>query len=59
MNLDYEGLLSTDPKINPVFYDWTKVKVMYCDGNFHLGNRKNPIKYRGKDLYFRGGRNAL
>lgn len=28
-----EGLLSDSPLDNPVFYDWTKVYVPYCDGS--------------------------
>ena len=28
--------------------------VGYCDGSLHQGFRKNPISYKGVDLYFRG-----
>ena len=33
--------------------------MLYCDGAAHKGNREHPINYKGKDLYFRGSRNAL
>lgn len=28
---------------------------MYCDGAFHQGNAKSPLKYKDSSLYFRGG----
>jgi O-palmitoleoyl-L-serine hydrolase len=31
---------------------------MYCDGAYHQGNAKDPIKYKGKQIYFRGGVNT-
>ena len=31
---------------------------MYCDGSFHQGNNKNPIRYKDRDLYFRGAVNT-
>ena len=32
--------------------------AIYCDGTIHEGNRKDPVVYKGKKLYFRGSRNA-
>jgi hypothetical protein len=32
-NFDGQGLLSTKKEENPLFYDWTKVFVIYCDGS--------------------------
>jgi len=52
-------LLSTDPNLNPIFYDWTKVFAIYCDGAEYFGNRSEPIPYKDKKLYFRGTNNVL
>ena len=51
--------MATEKEKNPVFWDWTKVFAIYCDGSVHEGNRPDPISYKGKKLYFRGSRNAL
>lgn len=53
------GLLSPKQEENPVFYDWTKIFVIYCDGSEYLGNRDQPIQYKDKQLYFRGAKNVL
>lgn len=45
--------------MNPVFYDWTKIYVIYCDGSEYTGSRKDPISYKDKKLYFRGYNNVL
>ena len=47
------GFLSLNATKNK-FATWTKVMVGYCDGSLHQGFRKNPISYKGVDLYFRG-----
>lgn len=57
--MDKLGLLSTLKQNNPVFYDWTKVFVIYCDGSEYTGSRKQPISYKDKQLYFRGYNNIL
>ena len=31
---------------------------MYCDGSFHQGNNKNSIKYKNRELFFRGALNT-
>ena len=46
-------------EVNPVFYDWTKIYIPYCDGSTHQGYRETPVNYRGRDLYFRGTQNTL
>lgn len=58
-NYDHAGMLSTDPDVNPVFYDWTKVFIISCDGMAHQGARPEPIQYKGTKLYFRGTNNTL
>lgn len=57
-DFDDFGVLSTNKDKNPVFWDWTKVFAMYCDGGVHQGSRSDPISYKGKSLYFRGSKNA-
>lgn len=36
------------------FKDWTIARLKYCDGTGHQGYKKDPVSYKGKDLYFRG-----
>ena len=50
------GMLEVDPANK--FANWTKIVVMYCDGAFHQGNNKSPIKYKDTQLYFRGAVNT-
>lgn len=33
------GFLSDDPDVNPDFYNWNVVFVIYCDGGSFAGNR--------------------
>ena len=54
-----ESMLSEDAVINPAFHDWTKVLVPYCDGSEHQGSRREPVPYKGRDLYFRGMNNSI
>jgi hypothetical protein len=54
-----QGILSGRPEENPVFHDWSKVFVPYCDGGEHLGTRLQPIPYKGVDLYLRGANNSI
>ena len=58
-DFDSYGILATEKAKNPAFWDWTKIFVIYCDGSIHVGNREHPVNYKGRDLYFRGSRNAL
>jgi hypothetical protein len=52
-------LLSTKQTENPVFWDWTKIYVIYCDGSEYSGTRSDPISYKDKRLYFRGYNNVM
>jgi O-palmitoleoyl-L-serine hydrolase len=45
--------MSTDPN-KSAFANWTKFWVPYCDGSIHQGYTKEPVKYKGHELYFRG-----
>ena len=38
-DMDKDGYLSTLPEVNPIFHDWIKVFVIYCDGATHQGYR--------------------
>lgn len=53
------GVMSPNQDENPLFYDWTKIFVLYCDGSVYLGNRDEPAEYQGHKIYFRGGKNAI
>ena len=44
---------SSKKKHNPIFYDWNKVIIKYCDGMGHLSNKDNY------GLFFRGLNNTL
>ena len=50
-----QGYLSTDPKVSS-FANWTKIFIPYCDGAFHQGYVKEPIKYKDASLHFRGAK---
>lgn len=58
-DLSNYGVLSGNSAANPVFFDWTRVFVPYCDGSEHMGTRQIPISYKGLDLYFRGTNNTI
>jgi hypothetical protein len=45
--------------LNPNFYDWTKVYVVYCDGSEYTGSRADPVAYKDAQLYFRGYDNIM
>lgn len=32
--------------------------IIYCDGAYHQGNNKEPVKYKDTQLYFRGAVNT-
>ncbi len=57
--MDRKGIIATEQEINPVFYDWTKIYAIYCDGAEYFGSRPEPIPYKDKKLYFRGTNNVL
>ncbi|CAL5425546.1 unnamed protein product [Camellia sinensis] len=52
--LAFFGLLSNLQKFNPDFYNWNRIKVMYCDGSSFTGDVEavNPAT----NLHFRGAR---
>jgi len=48
------GFLSDNSTVNPDFYNWNIVYLMYCDGGSFAGSVKDPIHVNGKPVYFRG-----
>jgi hypothetical protein len=52
-------ILSSNKKFNPVFYNWNKILVRYCDGFGHQGYSKKPIVYKDKELFIRGHNNTM
>jgi hypothetical protein len=57
-NFSSHGILSGISEMNPMFYDWTRVYVPYCDGSLHQHTKLIPISYKNVSLYFRGGNNS-
>ena len=52
-----QGINSPDPSVNPDFFDWNLVWVVYCDGASFTGNREHPlIDGSGNTIYMRGKR---
>ncbi|GAB4833805.1 hypothetical protein Ancab_032054 [Ancistrocladus abbreviatus] len=49
----FYGILSHDPKQNPDFFNWNKVKVCYCDGASFAGHPESEFN-NGTNLFFRG-----
>ncbi|KAL8129753.1 hypothetical protein V2J09_018908 [Rumex salicifolius] len=49
----FSGILSSDPALNPDFFNWNKVKIRYCDGASLAGHPENEL-HNGTNLFFRG-----
>lgn len=43
---------------NPLFHDYNKIYLPYCDGMGHQGYVSEPIERNGEKIYIRGERNA-
>lgn len=39
LTAEFHGFLSDDPAVNPDFYSWNMVFLMYCDGSSFSGKR--------------------
>jgi len=50
------GYFSTDPKENPLMYNWNHVFMRYCDGGSFSGNNDTVATYKGAKLHWRGKR---
>ena len=51
-----QGINSGDPSVNPDFFDWNLVWVVYCDGASFTGDREKPMVVDGQLVYMRGKR---
>ena len=51
-----QGINSPNEQINPDFYDWNLVWVVYCDGASFTGDREDPVVVHGENIFFRGKR---
>ena len=51
-------MLSSSKAVNPEYYDWNKVFLLYCDGTYNQGYKSKPVKVDDKnEIYFRGEKN--
>ncbi|KAK1392577.1 Pectin acetylesterase [Heracleum sosnowskyi] len=51
--VQFPGILSSDPSQNPDFYSWNKVVIRYCDGASFAGHPESEFNNSTK-LFFRG-----
>ncbi|CAA0814924.1 Pectin acetylesterase 8 [Striga hermonthica] len=54
--LAFSGILSNRERFNPYFYNWTRVKIRYCDGGSFTGdveevNPRTKLHYRGARIF--------
>lgn len=54
----YSRIFSQKVEYNPLFHDWNKVYIRYCDGMMHTGNTE-IITNNNVKLYFHGERNVI
>lgn len=52
------GLLSVDPDLNPIYYDYSVIYLKYCDGTGHQGYNPDPVLYNDTQIWFRGENNT-
>ena len=57
-NIYISRFLTSCKLFNPMFYNWNKIYIKYCDGSLHLGNVEQPIIYNNTKLYIRGEENV-
>lgn len=49
-----EGPLSADPLLNPLFSQYNRAFLRYCDGNSFTGKREQPLLVGAEKVYMRG-----
>mmetsp|Transcript_8076 Transcript_8076/g.11736 ORF Transcript_8076/g.11736 Transcript_8076/m.11736 type:complete len:454 (-) Transcript_8076:81-1442(-) len=49
-----DGMTSPDAEVNPAFHDWTKIKLLYCDGASFSGLNTEAIDLNGEKVWSRG-----
>ena len=59
LNFENVSIISGNKTTNPLYYDWNRVFIKYCDGSLHQGTREAPVNYKDINLYFRGANNTL
>ncbi|PUZ57774.1 hypothetical protein GQ55_5G456100 [Panicum hallii var. hallii] len=55
-HINFTGILSKDPALNPDFYSWNRVFVRYCDGASFAGDSQHVDQDGNATLFFRGRR---
>lgn len=52
--ISFTGILSSNPKYNPDFFNWNKVKLRYCDGASFNGDAQDKdaqLEFRGQRIW--------
>lgn len=57
-SFDNWAFLAPDDRINP-FHTWNRIFIPYCDGSLHTGSKLDAIKFKDRNLYFRGSNNTI
>ena len=57
-NVYISRFFTSSKYFNPIFYNWNKIHIKYCDGTLHMGNNEAPIVYNNTKLYVRGEENV-
>ena len=52
------GFVSSNPEVNPVFWNWNIFYLLYCDGTNEQGYREEPLYYNDTPVWFRGYNNT-
>lgn len=53
------GYFSGNQTENPLFWNWNRVLMKYCDGANHQGFLENPLEFNGRKIWFRGYNNTM
>lgn len=53
------GYASSDPEVNPLFWNWNIFYLPYCDGTNAQGYLENPVYYNNTPLWVRGFNNTM
>jgi hypothetical protein len=57
-NKFFSRFLTSSKYFNPIFYNWNKIFIKYCDGTMHTGNNIDPIIFNNTKIYVRGEENV-
>ena len=53
------GYFSSNQSVNPLFFNWNKIMINYCDGSNHQGYSEEPYQFKGNNIWFRGYNNTF